>query len=331
MHLLVISNNPRRASFRQRISVYLDALRANGIDCEVAKLPAGSLARLKLFKHASDFAGVFLHKKGLNLFDAFWLCKYSKKIIYDFDDAVMYSPKAPERDSASHFRPWRRSVNLADVVIAGNNYLAELARKFNSNVKILPTGLDTNAYKVETNQKKDDKVRLVWIGSKSTLRYLAEIKPALEEVGSRFDSVVLRVVCDEFFDLRNMVMEKCTWSGETQVRDLITSDIGLAPLPDNRFVRGKCGFKALQYAAAGLPTVASPVGVNAEYVKDDATGFLAVNTQQWVDRIIQLVENPQLRERMGQEGRNRVQEFDVKVLGEQLVDLIKSGIKDTKN
>ncbi|MFQ5772822.1 MAG: hypothetical protein ACE5HX_19960, partial [bacterium] len=168
MNLLIISNNPNRASFRQRIGIYLDTLRTNGINSEVAQLPSSYLARRKLFQRAADFDGVFLHKKGLNFFDAFWLRRYSKKIIYDFDDAIMYNPKTPERDSSSHFRPFRRTAKLADMIIAGNSYLAQHARKFNPNVEILPTGLDTSAYNVETGPKNDAKIRLVWIGSHST-------------------------------------------------------------------------------------------------------------------------------------------------------------------
>ena len=83
MNILVLTNNPTRASFRQRIAVYLDALRAQGVDCEVAKLPSGFLTRLELFKHSKNFDGVFLHKKRLNLRDAFLLRRYARKIIYD--------------------------------------------------------------------------------------------------------------------------------------------------------------------------------------------------------------------------------------------------------
>ena len=323
MNLLIISNNPDRASFRQRIEVYLDTLRTNNIECKVAKLPRGSLARRKLFKRAGQFDGVFLQKKCLNLRDAAWLCQYSKKIIYDLDDAIMYSPKTPDSDRSSHFRLFRRTAKLADMVIAGNSYLAEHAQRFNTNVKIIPTGLDTKEYKVETKPKIDGKIHLVWIGSKSTLYYLTEIKPALEEIGSRFDNVVLRIICDEFFDLQNMEVEKCRWSKETEAADLTTCDIGLAPLPDNRFTRGKCGFKILQYAAAGLPVIASPVGVNSDYIHDGITGFLATGASQWTDKIETMAKNMELRKRMGQAGRDKVQNFDISVIGKQLVELIK--------
>ena len=322
MKLLVLTNNPKRASFRQRIEVYLDTLRTNDIECKVAKLPGGSLARRKLFKRAGQFDGVFLQKKCLNLYDAAWLRQYSKKIIYDLDDAIMYSPKTPGSDRSSHFRLFRRTAKLADVVIAGNSYLAEHAQRFNTNVKILPTGLDTKAYKVKIKPKIDDKIRLVWIGSKSTLCYLMEIKSALEEIGSRLDNVVLRIICDDFFGLQNMEVEKCWWSLERQAVDLAISDIGLAPLPDNRFTRGKCGFKILQYEAAYLPIITSPVGVNAEYVRNGVTGYHAPNIPQWVDRITELIDNIKLRKQMADAGRAQAERFDTSIIGKKLCSLI---------
>ncbi|NQT03609.1 MAG: glycosyltransferase family 4 protein [Planctomycetes bacterium] len=322
MRLLILTNNPERASFRQRIQIYFDTLRTNGIDYQVAKLPAGFLARRKLFKRTADFDGVLLHKKGFNPFDAFWLSRYSKRLIYHFDDAIMYSTKHPDRKSSSHFRPFRRTAKLANMVIAGNSYLAEHARKFNSRVEVLPTGLNTKEYMVDTRGENDGKIRLVWIGSSSTLKYLAEIKPAIEEICSRFDNVILRIIADEFFDLQNMEVEKRQWSLEKQAIDLATSDIGLAPLPDNRFTRGKCGFKILQYAAVGLPVVASPVGVNAEYVCDGVSGFLAESNAEWIDKITRLVEDSQLRKTMGDNNLTLAKNFDINIIGKRLADLI---------
>jgi len=275
-----------------------------------------------LFKRAGQFDGVFLQKKCLNFRDAAWLRQYSKKIIYDLDDAIMYSPKTPNSDRSSHFRLFRRTAKLADVVIAGNSYLAEHAQRFNTNVKILPTGLDTKAYKVETKPKIDGKIRLVWIGSKSTLCYLMEIKPALEEIGSQFDNVVLRIICDDFFGLQNMEVEKRWWSLEKQAVDLATSDIGLAPLPDDRFTRGKCGFKILQYEAAYLPIITSPVGVNAEYVRNGVTGYHAPNIPQWVDKITELIDNIKLRKQMADAGRAQAERFDTSIIGKKLCSLI---------
>lgn len=324
MKLLILTNNPDRSSFKDRIGVYLDILKANGIDCEIATLPSFFLKRRILYKHAQKFDAVFLHKKGLNFFDAGWLKKYAKKIIYNFDDAVMYSDKTPEKDSLTHFLPWQRSVKLADMVLVGSRYLAEHALKFNGNVEILPLGLRVNFYNVAAPAKMDDKMRLVWIGSESTLMYLEQIKPVIEAVGLRFSNVVLRIIGDTFFDMPNMQVEKLQWSMQTRALGLVESNIGLAPLPSNRFTEGKCSFKVLEYSASGIPVVASPVGTNSLYVRDGITGFLATDMQQWIDRISQLIENPQLRETMGEQGRKCAREFDVSVIGAKLAKLIKS-------
>ena len=328
MNLLIITNNPNRASFRQRIGIYPDILSTSGINCEVVKLPRGSWDRFKLFKRAANFDAVFLHKKCLNFRDAYWLRRYSKKIIYDFDDAIMHSPEIPGSDRTSHFRLFRRTAKLADMIIAGNCYLAEHAKRFNDNVKVLPTGLGTKAYDLSIKPKDDGKIRLVWIGSKSTLKYLVEIKAALEEIGARFSNVVLRIICDEFFDLENMEVEKCVWSLANQATDLATSHIGLAPLPSNRFTRGKCGFKVLQYAAAGLPVIASPVGVNSEYVVNGITGYHAFGHQQWVDRICECVENKGLRKELGDTAKKLVGRFDSDVIGGKLSSLIAEFTKE---
>jgi glycosyltransferase involved in cell wall biosynthesis len=324
LNVLVISNNPERASFRQRIEIYLDNLRDNGINCEIALLPDGWLARRKLFKSSGDFDVVFLHKKRMNPLDAFVLRRSARKIIYDFDDAVMYSDQHSDTPDPKRLRDFQRTVNLADLIIAGNNYLAEHAKKFNHNVKILPTGLDVSQYNLKINPSNDGIIRLVWIGSKATLPYLREIKPALEEIGSILHNVVLRIISDEFFEMQNMKVEKYAWSSQTQIRDLAECDIGLAPLPNNRFTKGKCGFKILQYFSAAMPVVASPVGTNSDYAQENVTGFLAETSDQWIEKISMFVKNPKLRKTMGQNGRQFARQFDVSVIGKRLCEIIRT-------
>jgi glycosyltransferase involved in cell wall biosynthesis len=326
MKLLIITNNPDRASFRQRIAVYLDTLRAGGIDCRVEQLPQWVISRRRLFMQATDFDAVFLHKKILNPFDAYYLKKYAKKIIYDFDDAVMYDDKHPERPHYKRQTSFRRTATLADLVIAGNVYLADQAKRFNPNVEILPTGLDTSAYQVPKPPSSDGKIRLVWIGSRPTLPNLKQIAPVLEEIGKRFDNVVLRIISDEFFDLQNTPVEKLPWSLETEAAELINSDIGLAPLADNNFTRGKCGFKILQYQAAGLPVVASPVGVNADIGREGLNGYHAVTLADWIEKLSALIKDTSLRTRMGQSAKQMVVSYDLSVLAPRLLALIKGAI-----
>jgi len=327
MNLLVITNNLHNASFRQRIKLHLPALRDTGLDCEVACLPRSGLARRRLFRRAAEFDGVVLHKKPLNPCDAFFLRRHSSQIAYDFDDAVMYNPKMPDRDNGRRFRAFRRTVRLADLVIAGNDYLAELARTHNTNVSVVPTGLDTQAYREQVRPESDGKIRLVWIGGRATLPFLQQISPALEQVGARFPNAVLRIICNTFFDLEHMPVEQRPWSLQGQLPDLVSADIGLAPLPNNRYTRGKCGFKILQYAAAGLPVVASPVGINTDYVQDGVTGLHATDMSDWIERIEQLLEDRQLREQMGRAGQNTIQQFDLGAVGQQLVRTVDENLR----
>ena len=206
MRLLVLTNKPERASCKQRVGVYLDILRDKGIACEVIVFHSGIFRRLKQLKYSRDFDAVFLQKKRFRLCDVIWAKRYCRKIIYDLDDAVMYSDKAGEQESRSRKKRFIQTVRSADMVIAGNSYLAEQAKQFNDNVRILPTGLSVAEYNCRAQQpQKDDKIRLVWVGSKNTLKYLSEITPVLEEIGSRFNNVVLRIICNCFFDLKNML------------------------------------------------------------------------------------------------------------------------------
>lgn len=288
----------------------------------MARLPAGAWSRRSLYLKADAFDGVLLHRKMLNAWDAFWLGRSCRKLIYDFDDGIMYNDRRPQRISRIRFRRFGRSVLLADRIIAGNNYLGDHARRYNPNVTILPTGLDLRSYAAASPRQGDEKLRLVWIGSRSTLKYLADIAPVLERIGARHKNVVLRIIADEFLDLRDMEVEKVAWSLEGEAAGLISCDIGLAPLPDNAFTRGKCGFKILQYQAAALSVVASPVGVNGDYVRDGVTGFLSTDPAQWIDRLSTLVQDADLRERMGRAGRRDVARFDERVIGTQFCDLI---------
>ncbi len=332
MNLLVITNNPDRPSFRQRIEIYLDVLRDNGIECRVERFPKGLPARYKLLRQCADFDGVFLHKMRMNILNAHWLRTYAGKIIYDFDDAVMYDDMNPDTFSIKRQRDFRRTVKLAHLVLPANKYLADHAKVYNANVEIVPTGLDLRDYKLENIDKVDDgKIRLVWIGSKTTLSYLEAITEALEEIGSRTDNVVLRIIADEFFDLKNMEVQKCPWSLETQTRDLATSDIGICPLPTDKFTRGKSGgIKILQYAAVGLPVIVSD-DVNAEYICDGVTGFFAGSTNDWIEKITLLVKDRQLRKQMGSAGIKEAEKYDLTAIAPKLCKLINNCLGNFEN
>jgi len=219
---------------------------------------------------------------------------------------------------------FKRTTALADCVVAGNEYLAQHARRFNSNVHILPTGLVLDDYKTSAARPNDGKTRLVWIGSAATVKYLEQLRPALEEIGRRFGNVVLRIICDSFLMLENMTVEQHQWSLKNQAADLAACDIGLAPLPDNRFTRGKCAYKVLQYMAAGLPTIASPVGANRQYIADSGAGLLAQDNQQWREKITALVRDAPSRAVMAKAADEFVRLFDKSVIAPRLSSIIKN-------
>jgi glycosyltransferase involved in cell wall biosynthesis len=320
--MLVLTSNPDRPSFRERVKAYMQPMETAGVSCEIAVIPSSILAKWRLYRTARQFDGVFLHKKGLSPFDAWYLRKNARRIIYDFDDAVMYKQLRPEEVSSLRLRRFGRSVSAADLVLAGNSYLAAHAMQFNKRTVILPTGLDTSPYCILRPSSGYNRLRLVWIGSKSSLPYLEAVVPALERLGGEAANVVLRMISDVFIDLKNMAVEKCQWSQDTQYSDLAACDIGLSPLPDDGFARGKCGFKTLQYQSAGLPVVCSPVGINATMIRDGVSGFHARTTDEWVDRIKRLLADKELRRRMGEEGRKAALPYDHSIIGKRFTTLV---------
>jgi len=325
--LLVLTNNAERASFRQRIGAYLAPMRDEGIEASVEILPRGMWARSRLFVRAGAFDGVLVHKKGLNVVDAHLLRKHARRIIYNYDDAVMHSDRRPERRTRSHFVPWRRMVRLSDAVIVGSEHLARLGRAYNRQVHVVPLGLRVGDYACDAAKPGDGKVRLVWIGSASTLDYLRALKPVLEAIGARRGNVVLRQICESFLDLDSMPVEKLVWDSGKRGEHLGTADIGLAPLPDNPFTRGKCSFKVLEYGAAGLPVVASPVGTNAEHIVEGVTGLLAGSPAQWEAHLVRLIEDAALREKMARAGRLHAAGYDVSLIAPRLISVIAQAIE----
>jgi glycosyltransferase involved in cell wall biosynthesis len=319
--ILILSRHIESSSFRQRIALYFNSLKQAGIDYRVESIPSEIYRTLKLFGSAHVFDAVLLHKKRLSPIEKFFLRKNARKIIYDFDDPVMFDFQNPQKPHARKLKKFTATIKMADTIIASNSRLASLAKKINNNTIVLPPSLCISEYEVEKNSP-DEKTRLVWIGSGSTLTYLKQISEVLERVGKKYKNVILRIICDDFFDLQDLQVEKIQWSLKTQVLDLANSDIGLAPLDNDDFAVNKSCFKILQYEAASLPTVADSAGANAELMNDGITGFLADNPQQWFDCLEKLIENPILRCKMGQEAKKFVKNFDVSVIGGKFVDII---------
>jgi len=327
--LLVVTRNRAGAPFRQRIEPYLGPLAERGIASEVVELARSAWERRRQMRRAREFNGVLLHRKTLTAWDGGVLRRAARRLIYDFDDAVMVQARSPGRPHPARERRFARTVRRAALVLAGNPTLAECARAAGARrIEIVPTGLDTSRYEPKRDYAAAFPLRLVWIGSRSTLKQLKPFRQVFEAIGRAMPEVTLRVIADAELDVPGLTVENVPWTFDAEARLLAESDIGLAPLPDTAQARGKCGFKVVQYMAAGLPVVASPVGVNADYVEDGRTGFWADTVEEWVEAVRSLAGDAALRAQMGRAARERAEsEFDFAVLAPLVCDLVEEALR----
>jgi glycosyltransferase involved in cell wall biosynthesis len=248
---------------------------------------------------------VVLHQIKLSSMEARLLAAFSRRRIFDVDDAI-YVRKPRRLGDAPDESPWRKrkfadTCRWVDLVAAGNDVLAAAAREAARQISILPTSIDTDAY-LPTFAGPKDAPTIAWIGSPENLIYLEMIHAALARLTRRFPTLKLRVICSQFPDWADVNVEAVPWSSATEAHVLAGAHIGIMPLTDDAWSRGKCAFKLLQYMAAALPCVASPVGANTEAVIDGMNGFHAGTIDEWEDRLAKLIEAPDLRAKFGANG-----------------------------
>jgi glycosyltransferase involved in cell wall biosynthesis len=303
-NILFISKGEHAASTRYRAIIYFDALRKNGWR-PVHLTVHGTFSRFKLLHRAIQADVIVILRKTFSIPYLYLLRLCSKHIVFDLDDAIFC--RSNGFISRTHMRRFAQVARRCQQIWAGNEYLAEAALRYNSATTVLPTSLEPEKYTIKVT-KPSDTFDLVWIGSSSTRRYLEPALPLLEQLTERFPFLQLKIVAD--FDLPSGQLRTIAipWSEKEESEALASSHIGIAPLPDNSWTRGKCGLKVLQYMAAGLPVVSSPVGVNRDIVEHEVTGFLAESPDEWQVAIERLIRNPDLRRVMGKEGQKRVTE-----------------------
>lgn len=256
-----------------------------------------------------------------------WLAWRGCRMVVDYDDALFHQYD-------NHSNKWVRRLlgrkiatvmRLADTVVAGNAYLADYARRAGAQrVEVIPTVIDLARYPVRDASRDSDVFTIGWIGSPSTARYLRDIVPALAEV-CRDVRARVRLVGSGPVELPGVPVEVIPWQEDTEVDEIRRFDVGIMPLPDEPWARGKCGFKLIQYMGCGVPVVASPVGVNAEIVSAGVNGHLATTTGEWVDALRQLQTDHVACLRMGAAGRERVEQgYCLQVTAPRWVALLQS-------
>lgn len=206
----------------------------------------------------------------------------------------------------------RRLAQISDQMICGNTYLADWFSAWNKDITVIPTAVDTDRYVPVIKQGKcEGEIIIGWIGTSGNLKYVYAIEAALAKVLKLYPMAKLRIVCDKKPEFRLIDITRCEfiiWSESTEVESIQGVDIGIMPLENSEWSRGKCSYKMLQYMACGIPVVVSPVGMNAEVLSIGSVGIGAVSENEWVDAIAALLDNFDLREQMGAIGRQVVTE-----------------------
>ncbi|MFH1061308.1 MAG: glycosyltransferase family 4 protein [Candidatus Omnitrophota bacterium] len=323
---------------RYRVYQYIDYLNQNNIECTISSalpktcyklfyqsadiwkkillLPVIFLRRLRDMFRVKNYDIVFIQREILAqcfpLFETI-ISKLNKKIIFDFDDAIFLIP--PQRNKRLYvFRDKKaieRIIKLSAQIIAGNDYLKQYAQQFSDHVSVIPTAVDTRKWKkadkISDKENIDNKKIIIgWIGTRHNLFYLESLKSVLEKLSLEYD-ICLHVISDADFEINNVEVKNIAWNMDTEVEQVGKFDIGIAPLFEDDWAKGKCGLKALQYMACSVATVCSAAGEYNQIVEDGQNGFLASNDAEWIEKLARLINDPSLRENLGKAGRKTIE------------------------
>jgi glycosyltransferase involved in cell wall biosynthesis len=325
------------ASQRFRFEQYLNALTQSGITYTLAPfldnetwvvlykkghilqkavgIAKGYVHRVKLLYTMYTYSFVFIHREasplGPPVFE--WLIAkiLRKKIIFDFDDAIWLPNTSANNKIAASLKWHQKTASIcrwAYKVSVGNKYLATYAKQFNANVKLNPTTIDTSHLHNQQKDQNSSSFIIGWTGTHSTIQYLQQIIPVLQDLEKEFTFTFL-VISDKAPEYKLRSLLYIPWNKETEIQDLLRMNIGLMPLSDDQWAKGKCGFKALQYMALGIPALVSPVGVNTEIVDHEINGYICTSDRDWKHSITKLMQDIAVRKQMGIAAREKVEKY----------------------
>lgn len=307
LRVLVITRKPHSPSYEQRIHNYIEPLKLHGIELSVSVYPKSIKEQFAVLSKSAEYDAVWWHRHLLPRLQLWWLRYNAKRLVYDFDDPLCFSTR---EDGKSFMRQRRFAALLknSDAAMVGSHYLRDLALKYGDNIHLIPMAISLPPS--APPRSGNDRTDLLWIGSESTQKYLESIRPALERIGELRSDIRLRLVAHRPMEFGNLPVEFEQWNHETQERALLEADIGLCPMPDTPWTKGKCPYKVLQYMAYGMPWVGSAVGENiisaGEESSHDRRGVCASNIEEWIQAIVALVDDPQ-RQQLGKNGREYIE------------------------
>ena len=324
---------------RFRFEQYLNYLKKNNYDIEISYLLSADdekvfysknkiflkfflllkmlFFRLKDVKKSKYYDIVFIYREAFPLGSYFiekLISKNNKNIIFDFDDSI-HLEKVSDGNKRFKFlknpNKIKEIIALSSLTIVGNKFLKNFAYQHSENVKIFPTTIDTELYN-PSNYKVERKFKEIcigWSGSFSTVEHFETVIPILKKIKKKYkDKIIFKLIGDENYINKSLNLKGIRWCKENEIEDLLNIDIGIMPLKNNNWEKGKCGLKGLQYMALNIPTIMSNVGVNSEIIDDGINGFLASSDDEWFHKLSILIEDKILREKIGNHGRVTVKE-----------------------
>jgi glycosyltransferase involved in cell wall biosynthesis len=313
---------------RFRVEQYFPYLKARRVEPQWQPLGGSVRERLAIYRTLPNYDVVCIQRRLLSPLEFFWVRRKSKKILFDIDDAIMYrSSSSPQSHSFSRRIKFRWMVRGSDIVTAGNQFLRAEVLKVDpgKEVFLIPTSIDTRLYPKKKGNADHREIILGWIGTKGNLKYLKRLEPVFNILSQRFSDVKLKIVSDDFYHSPSISVIKKTWRLEDENEDLVSFDIGLMPLNDDLWSRGKCGLKIIQYLSVGVPVVCTPVGINSDIVTDGENGFWARDDQEWLDRLTRLIQDKELRRRMGAKGIETVEQgYSLSVASEKFYKILQN-------
>lgn len=342
------------SSARYRVYQYIDYLESKGIKCTVIPLLSDQLLKryspggplfLKIKYYGSQFfKGVSCIFKVKNFDIVFFqrdmviylfpiiewiISRLNRNIIFDVDDAIHLYPSYRKPSLVFKLlgdrQKLKRLAKLSQYVIAGNNYLKNYLQAFNHNVSVIPNSIDTTRYILKKEQRvrsKSEPTIIGWIGTPGTTPYLKIVEDALPAISKRYN-IVLRIIGAKHAPISGVLVQTIEWNLETEVEEIQKFDIGIMPLTYDRWSQSKSGTKLLQYLAAGIATVASPVGINKEIISNGYNGFLARDNKEWIEKISILIKDEELRWRFGVKGRETVERYySIKVNAPKIKEIL---------
>lgn len=311
--ILFIIKNKNEASSRFRVFLYFPYLQ-NDFNVNIffseynnKKVPKVLRSLIKRFRFLSLLSKarnhdvIFMQRpmssdKNKSTFFEKLLSKINKNIIFDFDDALFIQNETKIKSL----------LQLSGTVICGNQYLADFSLQYNKNTYIVPTTTDTDKFRPITKERKT--VTIGWTGTSGNYaNFTNELINTLKKILSNYKSTKILFICDEKPPSHfNFNYDFIKWDSKTEVEDLQKIDIGLMPLIDSPWTRGKCGFKLIQYGSIGIASIGSNVGVNSKIILDKQSGYIINNESEWFSRLTLLVTHKELRKIMGKKSRDYI-------------------------